>query len=208
MWSPHVFLVVPGHETHSRWGKVVAVVGVVVSIVLIIELLHLGVREATAFGLGLGAATLVGASLPDVDHKDSIPRRKLGKTGLYLAPLAVVGLLIMDDPVRDVVVLNAASILVDETPLSSETVAQVVIASVLVTTVLLGFLHLLDRMKHRGVLHSPVTAFVAGGLLVYLGIGYFDLDGSIAEMAVIGAGVGLAVGYLTHLWLDDEIVRQ
>jgi hypothetical protein len=198
-------VVVPNHETHSRWGKIVAVAGVAVSIILMIELLHLGFRKVIPFGLSFGAATLVGASLPDIDHKDSIPRRKLGRLGLYLAPVAVVGLVLVDNPVRDTVVVDAASMVADAVSPVSTSLAEIAVAGILVGGVLFGFLRLLDRLKHRGILHSPVVAFVAGGVFVYLSTTHFGLDGELARMAVLGGGAGLVVGYLTHLWLDEEL---
>ena len=196
----------PNHETHARWGKIAAVAGFGVATVLMLEILSMSFREVVAFGLGFVPATLASASLPDIDHKDSIPRRKLGRLGLYLAPVAVVGLVIVDNPVRDTVVVDAASMVADAVSSVSTSVAEIAVAGILVGGVLFGFLRLLDRLKHRGILHSPVVAFVAGGVFVYLGVMHFGLDGELARMAVLGGGAGLVVGYLTHLWLDDELM--
>jgi hypothetical protein len=55
----------------------------------------------------------------------------------------------------------------------------------------------------------PTNPREASGLdpeAVHLGVTHFGLDGELARMAVLGGGAGLVVGYLTHLWLDEELM--
>lgn len=79
----------PNYPTHSRWGRigaVVAALAVGAGIFLFFETPLLAAGGA----VGAAAATFVGAIFPDIDHHKSIPRRKANRALRILVALGVI----------------------------------------------------------------------------------------------------------------------
>ena len=82
------------YPTRSRWGRVGAAV-VALAIGAALYALFESAALAGAAALGAAASTFVGSIYPDIDHHDSIPRRKATQAFRALVVLGVVVLILV-----------------------------------------------------------------------------------------------------------------
>lgn len=205
----------PNYPTHAGWGRRGAVVMAGVVGGGIYGLFGSPVL-AGAGALGAAVATFVGAIFPDVDHQDSIPRRKAVRGLRILVWLGVVSLAVLNWEAL-VETVETAVVVPAEAALGGFFDAEVslppaLVASGLVFFAAVGLAGLADAVldvvtdQHRGWTHSvPVTflltAAIAGA--VWLLGRDLMLDRQVAALAVVAT---FFVGILIHLGLDDEIL--
>jgi membrane-bound metal-dependent hydrolase YbcI (DUF457 family) len=193
----------PDFETHFDWGKRSALVAYALASFALFEFSIVGPTGILALGLGFIPVALVSSSLPDTDHKDSIPRRIFGKVGIVSIPVIAMAIILFDNPVHDVFVARTARLVASITSAESALTVEFAIVGLLVGSLIFGVLYTLDEMKHRGILHNPIAAFFLGGLLVYFVYTYWgDI---VPQLTLVGIGLGTVFGYFTHLQLDDEL---
>ena len=210
----------PNYPTHSRWGRI----GAVVMTVVVGAGLFVAFSSpflAVAGALAAGMTTFVGAIFPDIDHHNSIPRRKAvrGFQILVLAGVVALALLSWDVLVQTVdttVVGPSETVLADgfdsQLELPPEFIAS---AGVLLFAVALTGLvdPVIGRITgpHRGWTHSvpitlSLTAVLAGVLWLFTSelvlSGGLELERRVAAVTVLGT---FFVGILIHLGLDGEI---
>lgn len=211
----------PNYPTHSRWGRIGAVV-----MAFAIGGALFAVFESPVLSLagafGAGVATFVGAIFPDIDHHKSIPRRKAVKAFQILVWLGVVALAILSwdllvDAVDTAVVGPGETALAEGIGNTAEIPPEFVtsILVLLFAVVLAGLVDpVIDLVthRHRGWTHSvPVTfvltAAIAGA--VWLLTSDLALSSGLAlerQVAAVGVVGTFFVGILIHLGLDGEII--
>lgn len=210
----------PNYPTHSRWGRIGAVVMALVVGGGIFAVFASPVL-AVAGALGAAMTTFVGAIFPDVDHHNSIPRRKAVWALRILVWVGVVALAILAwNPLVEAV--DTAVVVPGEAALaegldSSVDLPPGFVASVVV--LLAGFVlaALVDPVlgyitgPHRGWTHSvPITFALTAALVgvVWVLTGSLVLEDGLgferraAAVSVVGT---FFVGILVHLGLDGEI---
>lgn len=196
----------PNYPTHSRWGRIGAVVMALLvggALMYVFE----APLAATVGALGAAATTFVGAIYPDVDHHKSIPRRKAVKAFQYLVVVLVVAATVLYWDILLTGVETGAGQAGVELPVPPEVAAgavSVLGAGVLALSVnpLLGVL----TQKHRGWTHSvPINVGIVGVLSagVWFATSSLPTARRVAAVAVVAA---FFVGTLIHLGLDGEIL--
>jgi hypothetical protein len=192
----------PNYPTHSRWGRVSAVV-MAVAIGAGLFVAFESIPLAGVGAAGAAAATFVGSIYPDVDHHNSIPRRKATRAFRLLVVVGVFSLAIIGwDPLVSAVETAEAGL-----PASPAVVAGAIVA---VTSAVLAALvdpaiGLVTR-SHRAWTHSVLANLVLTGLVAAAVLALtVDLGAPrrAAAVAVVGT---FFVGTLVHLGLDGEIV--
>lgn len=211
----------PNYPTHSRWGRVGAVVmAVVVGVGLFLAFDSPVLAVAAA--AGAAAATFVGAIFPDVDHHNSVPRRKAVRGMRILVWVGVVALAVLSwDLLVDVVdtaVVDPGQAAVTERLDSGVEIPPEFVTSVAVLLVAVALAGLVDpaigfvTRSHRAWTHSvavtfALTAAVAAAVWLFTGgLSLADgpaLERRVAAVTVVGT---FFVGVLIHLGLDGEIV--
>lgn len=196
----------PNYPTHSRWGRVGAVVAAVL-VGAATYVLFETPTLATAGAVGAAAATFVGAIFPDIDHHRSIPRRKANAALRILVALGVVSVVALRFEGL-VSVTETATVGLDVAqPVPPEVVVGVGTA---VVAVVLGWL--VDPVlglathEHRGWTHNALVMLV---LTVTLGVAVWTAArGATAERQVAALSVvsTFYFGVLIHLGLDGEII--
>jgi len=205
----------PNYPTHSRWGRVGAVVmaGTVGGAVFA---LFASPLLAVAGALGAGVAAFVGSIFPDVDHHESIPRQKAVRALRILIGLGVVSLAIISWETLvefvDVTVVGpsetaTAELLSTGVEVPAEFVASAgaLAAAFLLAGLANPALGAVTR-QHRGWTHSVsvtflLTAAIAGA--VWLLTTGLTVERQVTAVAVVGT---FFAGILIHLGLDDEIL--
>ncbi|MEF8813468.1 MAG: metal-dependent hydrolase [Halovenus sp.] len=196
----------PNYPTHSRWGRVGAVVAAVL-VGAAIYVLFGTPTLAIAGAVGAAATTFVGAIFPDVDHHRSIPRRKANTALRILVALGVVS----------VVALRFEGLVsMTETASTEFDVAQpvppeiIVGISTAVGAVVLGWL--VDPViglathEHRAWTHNVLVMLVVTvliGVAVWAVTRGATVERQVAALSVVST---FFFGVLIHLGLDDEIV--
>lgn len=205
----------PNYPTHASWGRRGAVV-MAAAVGGGIYALFAAPILAVAGALAAAAATFVGAIFPDIDHHNSIPRRKAVRALRILVWLGVLSLAALNwTELVDIVDTGVAG--PTETAVAGFFDAGVTIppslaASVLTLLTAFGLAGLANpalgvaTQRHRAWTHSvPVTflltAAVAGG--VWLLTSRLALQRRVAAVVVVAT---FFVGILIHLGLDDEIL--
>lgn len=196
----------PNYPTHSRWGRRAAVavaLSVGGGLYAAFSLPLLSIAAAT----GAAATTFVGSIYPDVDHHNSIPRRKATRVFRAVAVFAVISLGVLH---WERLVDLAATLPVEEIT-ADVTVPTEVVASGGIALIALGGAALVDPLiglvtrQHRAWTHSvPInfvlTTVVAAG--VWLLVREFDPAYQVAAVTIVAA---FFFGCLVHLALDGEI---
>ncbi|MDR5672406.1 metal-dependent hydrolase [Halalkaliarchaeum sp. AArc-GB] len=197
----------PNYRTHARWGRRAAVVvalSVGVGIYGTFELPILAVVAA----VGAAATTFVGSIYPDVDHHNSIPRRKATRIFRGFAVFGVVSLGLLH---WERLVEFAAAVPVEEL-LSEGVVPTEMVASGGIAMLALGSAALVDPLigvvtrQHRDWTHSVPINFVLTVLFaagIWLLVREFEPAYQIAAVVVVA---GFFLGCLVHLGLDGELV--
>lgn len=155
--------------------------------------------------VAMAPLTLVGGTIPDVDHPDSKPNRLLYQYGPPAAAIWV-GILLYQN-LRLLVTLMAPVPL-----LGPRSYIVGILSTVIVGLVYHGLsvLILKLRPRHRGVTHRiPVgvgMAVVVGALLTVVGAGAGLGASSTFPIAVAGSGAFFC-GFLSHLYLDGLLTK-
>lgn len=196
----------PNYPTHSRWGRRAAVLVALTVGTGIYGAFELPVLAAVA-AIGATATTFVGSIYPDIDHHNSLPRRKVAQVFRGVAIFTVVSLGVLHWE-RLVVVAAAVPIegLLPELAVPTEVVASGGIAMLAVGSAALvnPFIGLVTR-DHRDWTHSVPVNFVLTGIfaaVAWLLVREFEPAYQIAAVAVVG---GFFLGCLVHLILDGEM---
>jgi hypothetical protein len=149
--------------------------------------------------------TLVGATVPDVDHPDSKPNRLLCQYGPLVAAIGV-GILLYQN-LRLLVTLMTPVPLLGPRPYIVGVLSTAVVGLVYHG---LSALIPIIRPRHRGVTHRiPVgigMAAVVGALLTVIGAGAGFGPSSTSPIAVAGS-VAFFCGFLSHLYLDGLLTE-
>lgn len=122
----------PGHDTHSKWGKIVGLLGAVVITIGFIRCLNANPQDAVVIAPGVLFGTIVGASLPDIDEPNSIPRQVLEKLGMVATPIVAIGILVIDDPVREIIVGGTATAVVERASFIPFAIAEIGVSLIIV----------------------------------------------------------------------------
>lgn len=197
----------PNYPTHARWGRIGAVT-MALTVGIALFLTFEAVLVAGGAAVGALAATFVGAIYPDVDHHNSIPRRKAVRGFQVLAALAVLGLSVLFwDGLVALVATAESTLLSDGLPVPTEMAASWVplIGALVVATLVDPLIGLVTR-RHRGWTHSvPINLAIIGVLVggTWLVTTGLPTAQRVAAVAVIGT---FFVGTLIHLGLDGEII--
>jgi len=149
--------------------------------------------------------TLVGATIPDVDHPDSKPNRLLCQygppaTSICVGILLYQNLRLLVTPMAPVPLFGSRSYIVG------------VLSTVIVGHMYHGLPVLIPKLRprHRGVTHRiPVgvgMAVVVGTLLTVVGAGAGLEPSSTFPIAVAGSGAFFC-GFLSHLYLDGLLTE-
>jgi membrane-bound metal-dependent hydrolase YbcI (DUF457 family) len=159
---------------------------------------------ALALGGAAGAAltTFVGAIYPDVDHDESIPRRKAVRGFRVLAGLVVLGLAAAN---WDAVLAFAGALGVGASVPPPVVGAALAGLAALVGVALVDPVIGLVTREHRGWTHSAAVNLVLVGALValsWLATAGLAVPERLVAVAVVGA---VYPGTLVHLWLDGEV---
>lgn len=197
----------PNYPTHSRWGRI----GAVVMAALVAGLLYwLFETPLVAFAGAIGAAgtTFVGAIFPDVDHHNSIPRRKANRAIRALVVLGVVSLFALNfEQLVSLTEAVSTDYLQAELPLPPE--VAVGIGGTLVALLAAGTVDPLIGIatrQHRAWTHSvPITFALTAAIAVavWLLTRGLSLHWQASSLAVVWT---FYAGILIHLGLDGEIV--
>jgi hypothetical protein len=197
----------PNYPTHSRWGRVSAVV-MAVAIGAGLYVAFESILLAGVGAAGAAATTFVGSIYPDVDHHNSVPRRKATRAFRLLVVVGVFSLAIIGwDPLVSTVETAEVEYFEAGLPASPAVVAGAIVA--VTSTVLaalvdpaIGFV----TRSHRAWTHSVLVNFVLTGL-VAAAVVVLTVDLGAPRRAAAVAVVGtFFVGTLVHLGLDGEIV--
>jgi membrane-bound metal-dependent hydrolase YbcI (DUF457 family) len=197
----------PNYPTHSRWGRVGAAV-MALAIGAGLYALFGSVALAGVAALGAAAATFVGSIYPDIDHHDSIPRRKATQGFRVLVVLGVVSLAAVGwGELLAAVEAGGEELFDGSLPVSPPVVAGgVTVLLAAVASELVEPTVGLVTGQHRGWTHSvPVnvvlTAAVGGAVWVLTAT--LPTARRVAAVAVVAT---FCVGALIHLGLDGELV--
>ncbi len=211
----------PNYPTHSRWGRI----GAVVLAFVVGGALYAAFESpvlALAGAVGAGVTAFVGSIFPDIDHHKSIPRRKAVKAFQILVWLGVVALAILSwdllvDGVNTALVGPGENLLAEGID-STADIPPEFVTSIVVLLIAVALAGLVDPAiglvthRHRGWTHSvPVTfaltAAIAGGVWVFTSGLVFSsglaFERQVAAVSVVGT---FFLGILIHLGLDGEIV--
>ncbi|MEF8780925.1 MAG: metal-dependent hydrolase [Haloferacaceae archaeon] len=196
----------PNYPTHARWGRRAAAV---------VSLLVGGGLYATfatplpalAAAGGAAATTFAGSIYPDVDHHESIPRRKAARTFRVFALFGVLSLGMLHwERLVELAAMVPLDSVAPEVAIPVEVVASggIVAVALIAATLVDPLLGTVTR-RHRAWTHSvPInlglTGIVAAG--VWLFVRSFDPAYQVASVAVV---VAFFAGCLVHLGLDGEI---
>jgi membrane-bound metal-dependent hydrolase YbcI (DUF457 family) len=149
--------------------------------------------------------TLIGATIPDVDHPESKPNQLLCQYGPPAAAIWV-GILLYQNP-RLLVILMTPVPLLGPRPYIVGVLSTAVVG--LVYHGLSALIPIL-RPRHRGATHRiPVgvgMAAVIGALLTVIGAGAGLGPSSTSPIAVAGSGAFFC-GFLSHLYLDGLLTE-
>jgi len=196
----------PNYPTHSRWGRIGAVV---VALAVAGGLFYLFEDPFVALGAAIGAAvaTFVGAIYPDVDHHTSIPRRKAVRGFQLLAAVGVIGLSVLFwEQIVIGIEFTDSSVLDGGLPVPSEMAAAwVPLLGAFIVAGLIDPLIGLVTMRHRGWTHSVPINFVIIGAVsggVFLLTMNLPTAHQVAAVTVVWT---FFFGALIHLGLDGEI---
>jgi len=195
----------PNYPTHARWGQIgAAAMGVAVSAA--VYGLFFAPLLAFFSGIAAAATTFTGAIYPDIDHHNSIPRRKAVRAFRLLTVLGIASLAGLGWTELVAAVDSTATEFGVELPVPPEAAAGALVA--VLTILVAGVIDpLLDTVtnRHRGWTHSvPVNAVLIAALLagVWLLTGGLGRPRQITAITVAGT---FFVGTLIHLGLDGEI---
>jgi hypothetical protein len=189
---------VPNYPTHARWGRAGAL-AVAVALGASVYATVQAPALALAAGVAGGLTTFVGAIYPDVDHRDSVPRRKAVRGFRALVCLAVAGLAAVE---WEGLLALAGALAVGPPPVVGGALAG---AAALVGAALVDPAIGLVTRKHRGWTHSAgVNLVLVAGLV---GLSWVVTAGLATPERLVAAAVVGAVypGALVHLWLDGEL---
>lgn len=196
----------PNYPTHARWGHIGAVtVGPLVGGILFWTFGTVLIAAAAA--VGAAVATFIGSIYPDVDHHDSVPRRKATRAFRLIVVIGVVSLfsLQFEALVDRVGTITATRNLTVPVP------DEVVVGIGTAVTALVGASTVdpaigLATKQHRAWTHSvPINALLVG----ILGAAVWFLTGGLAvshRVAAVAVLVAFLAGTLIHLGLDGEIL--
>jgi membrane-bound metal-dependent hydrolase YbcI (DUF457 family) len=197
----------PNYPTHSRWGRVGAAV-VALAIGAALYALFESAALAGAAALSAAASTFVGSIYPDIDHHDSIPRRKATQAFRALVVLGVVSLAAIGWGELLAAVEAAGDEWFDgglpvSPPVAAGgvTVLLAAVASELVEPVIA-----LATGQHRGWTHSvPVNVALTAtvGAAIWVLTATLPTARRVAAVAVVAT---FLIGALIHLGLDGEVV--
>ncbi|AUX08848.1 hypothetical protein AArcSl_1215 [Halalkaliarchaeum desulfuricum] len=196
----------PNYPTHAQWGRRAAVAVALLVGAGIYTAFDLPILAVVA-AVGAGATTFVGSIYPDVDHHNSVPRRKATRIFRGFAVFGVISLGVLH---WERLVEFAATIPTEEL-LSEDVIPTEIVASGGIAMLALGSAALVDPLigivtrQHRDWTHSvpinfALTALFAAG--VWLLVREFEPAYQIAAVAVVGA---FFLGCLVHLGLDGEV---
>lgn len=210
----------PNYPTHSRWGRIGAVMmAAVVGVGLLFAFNSLLLTLAAAFGASI--ATFVGAIFPDIDHHKSIPRRKAVRAVRILVWVGVVALAVLSwdilvGAVDTALVSPTETLLANGIQLSADIPPEFVTSAVVFVgaSLLAGLANPaigLVTHKHRGWTHSvPVTFLLTLAIagVVWLLTSEFVFAGLAVErqLAAVSVVFTFFAGILIHLGLDGEII--
>ena len=196
----------PNYPTHARWGRIGAVV-IALAVGVAIFILFESPFLAVAATLAAAPATFVGAIFPDVDHHNSIPRRKAVRGLSLLAVLGVASLVALNFELLVGFTETGVQQLTDDPPFPPEVVvaagtALVAFAAAGAVDPAIGIV----TRRHRAWTHSvPITFALTAVLVVGVWVLTAGLETShrVAAIAVVWTFFG---GILIHLGLDGEIL--
>lgn len=205
----------PNYPTHARWGRIGAGV-MALAVGSAIFVLFASIPMAIASAVGAGVTTFVGAIYPDVDHHNSIPRRKAVRAFQVLVCCGVVSLAVLHwgtlTSIAETALVNpsetaSSAFLGSEIELPPGLAASAVIfvAAGVLAILVDPTLDLVTR-KHRGWTHSAPINTV---LIALLAGAVWALTNSLPEVRQVAATAVVAtflIGTLIHLGLDGEIV--
>jgi hypothetical protein len=200
----------PNYPTHKKYGYIGAVVTFVGTVGALYQLFGTPVVAVLA-AMGTAGTTFAGAIYPDIDHHNSIPRRKAVK-GLQL----ILGIAI---PAASIVCWGTITAGVEAgveigtdmakvgLPVSTDVITGGIVAlTIPVAASSVDPVFGIATRQHRGWTHSvPVNAALIGIALV--GVWIATPDFQIVERATVMVAVGgFFIGTLIHLGLDGEIL--
>ena len=193
----------PNYPTHARWGRIGAVVA---AVGVAAGLFYLTDSSLLAGGGAVGAAvaTFVGAIFPDIDHHQSIPRKKASWAirGLVIFGVASLAALNFELLVEAAEAVNGA--LVDEDIPPELVVAVGTVIGAFVAGALVDPAIGLVTRRHRGWTHSVPVMFVITAVLA--GGAVFLTSGFAHRVAAGTVVLTFFFGCLIHLGLDGELV--
>lgn len=197
----------PNYPTHARWGRIGAVV---MAIFVGATLYWFFETPVVSVGAAVGAAgtTFVGSIFPDVDHHNSIPRRKANRALRAIVVLGVVSLTALAfEQLVDLADTASTEYLGGEPSVPNEIVVGV--GAALVALLLVGAVDPLVGIatrQHRAWTHSVPATFA---LTATLAVGVWVLTRSLSVPRQAGTLVVVwtfFAGILIHLGLDGEIL--
>jgi len=189
-------------ETHQRAGKKYGVIALIVATAIAFQW-NGELSAALLVGLTAGAYGFVASLLPDIDHQDSIPRRKAGKLLSVVILVAIVLLPAIAPDFTKGLGRLAIMIGIGTDPL--------VVGSGVLLLVGAGLLftggNIFDRATtHRGFTHSLGFAFCLS-LVAFFSLRYVgSIDPSLGTLSSeLGVLVALATagGVVVHLYVDQ-----
>jgi hypothetical protein len=189
---------VPGYDTHARWGRIAAAAVAIAAASGVYALAADPVLAAVA-GAGAAVGTFAGAIYPDVDHHESIPRRKAVRGFQVVVFGACAGLAAAN---WDGLVGLAAAL---DAGFSTPVAAAIALAGTALAVALVDPAIGAVTGEHRGWTHSMginlvlVAVAGAGGWLATASLG------QTARLVTVGLVGTFYLGTLVHLGLDGEI---
>jgi len=198
---------VPNYPTHARWGRIGGV-AMALAIGAALYVLFETVVLAGAGALGAAATTFVGSIYPDIDHHNSVPRRKATRGFQALVVLGILSLAALGwESLLTAVESAEETAFGGDFPVELPVVAGAVVAFVAATAAaLVGPAIGVVTRRHRGWTHSVLTNFALTALfgsVVWLLTSNLPVERRVAAVAVVGT---FFVGSLIHLGLDGEVV--
>jgi hypothetical protein len=154
-------------------------VGAIISMAVVVAVFFYALVTDPVLLAVLFGVTVVGSFLPDVDSDSGIPFYMV----FGAATLAVTG--------------AALFYALTRWPSQYEYIAGVPLAVMILVWFVVGGI-IKKFTKHRGIFHS-VPAMAIAGLGVFLAAKHFGVEGDVALLW----GAGTAVGYASHLALDE-----
>jgi len=198
---------VPNYPTHARWGRVGAVVAAL-AIGGGLFVLFESVVLAGAAGVGAAAATFTGSIYPDIDHHESIPRRKAVRAFRALVVVGVLSLAAIGwGELLTAVETAGEELFSGDLPAPPAALAAgVTVLSAAVAAALVEPAIGATTRQHRGWTHSVlvnVALTTALTAVVWVLTATLPTARRVAAVAVV---VTFFVGALIHLGLDGEVV--